>query len=375
MDYEREEEFTGAVRLIGIERTSEMRNVNQNLDTAPYCTTSIYEFDEKGNKIKAEHRDTDGEITNQISYEYDEDGRLTYEKSSGGNRSVSGETIYQNGRRAEFRFYDLKGNLRTTTRYLYDTKNRLVYSATFHPNGVLVNKTETIYDRAGGRIEMSSLDELLQSASFGDAIVDANGFQIRLDVERPHYFKVKYGADNNPIVAAYYDQNKILIKKYEFDYSTDGFLKEWRAFAQAASQHPEVRLPGFLSDAFFAAVAAFEYARNGDWNQSLQSVFDLPMESRTVYRFRVGKLVETFYFIFGNLVMHSRLEYGERDELRRETDWIESDGKQIVLREKNVGWEFDENGNWTKQTIVEKHYGTRSFNTVTTAIRNLEYFN
>jgi hypothetical protein len=374
MNFDVETDFKGRIRYLRSERKyiKQVENAESEEKNLDARTT---EFDENGNKVLTHSYNEKGNLTGKTEYTYDEAGQLVYDKSVDDENIVVGETFYSNGLKTERRFLNPKFNIESTSRYLYDTQNRLIYAVSFSQRGVLTGKTEINYDSAGRRTEKEYLEDCFQTSNLSTFIKDANNFKINLNVMFPFYFKAKYGADNNPIAAAYYDKDKKIIKKYEFDYGKSGFIKELREFERFSSQHPKVQLPGFVVNALFSAAGVYYHAKHGDLQRSMQSLTELPMTNRKFYSFSGDKPRQIYTELFGQPATREEFKYGENGELLSETFYDYSDKKWTVHREKNIEWEFDERGNWIKKIFRdESPFNPRNKSSVVTITRTIEYF-
>ncbi len=338
-------------------------------------STSNVLFNDSGNEIeRVSFEDGDVLTFKQIS-NYDDSDQIKSRQAQYIKGELNVEELFSDGLLTEITESKPDGSIRSKSVYIYDLQQRLIYNARFAPNSSLQERTEIKYDRFGGRIVENILPDYLADGGLSENVFTTNKTKIELFAERARSFKVEYAADNNPVSAAFYYTNNSVIKEYKFSYKSNGLLHKVREYVNPVhAEFQNVRLPGFVKNILFTAKATYEYARQGDLQESVESLLKIPLIGTTSYQWNVfERLISKHRYMFGEIIGRTDFTYGSRGELLREAIYNEDNS---IFQENNFQWEFDERGNWVKQVktespvkIFEKMRGS-----TTTITRIIEYF-
>ncbi|MBA2749376.1 MAG: hypothetical protein H0U45_11710 [Tatlockia sp.] len=368
-------DLRGKIKSVRTDRTEEtiifVENSEKYIETK---SADVVTFDDAGNEIeKLNFRNDESVVSRRVS-EYDEVNRLKFRKTTYSKDKSVLEESYSEGLPTSVTHVNSDGIIQSKTEQVYDPRRRLVYSASFDSGGNMLSQTAVKYDRFNNKTVETTLSGVFAAGGLSERLLTANLTKIHLTAELVSLIKVQYTADSNPVSATFYDAKHSLIKEYRFSYEPSGLLSESNEYVNPANiVLQNIEIPGFLKSVLFTLHAVYHYAVQGRLQQSVQSVFDIPLFNTVLYHWNAaGKIVLTYEYSFGKLSRQTNFTYGTNGESLQETMLDENN---LVFQEQTYEWEYDERGNWIKQIKTELAITQtlKESKQVKTVVRTIDY--
>lgn len=157
------------------------RLITQN--SASYDVTT---YDMLGNKLEQSFYNTDGVLTTDFLWEYDESGnrlgynRTSYKKIQNGVPQEKTVTHYnQDGLKISSMTYDATGNLTSRMEYTYNSNGQPETLTTYDAEGKLTRRTERVYNSDGLTTKVSWYDAAGKLTGWRDFVYDSDGQPVK----------------------------------------------------------------------------------------------------------------------------------------------------------------------------------------------------
>jgi hypothetical protein len=346
-------DLKGKIKSVRTDRTEEtvlfVENSEKHIETK---SADVVFFDDSGNEVEKLNIHNGESVVSRRVSEYDKLNRLKSRKTAYSKDKSILEELYSEGLPTSVTRVNSDGIIQSKTEQVYDPRRRLVYSAGFDSGGNMLSQTTVKYDRFNNMTVETALSGVFATGSWSERLLTANLTKVDLNAELVSLIKVQYTADSNPVSATFYDAEHSLIKEYRFSFEPSGLLSESNEYVNPANIALQIiQIPGLLKSVLFTLHAVYRYAAQGKLQQSVQSVFDIPLFNTVLYHWNAaGKIVLTQEFSFGKLSRQTNFTYGTNGESLQQTMLDENN---LVLQEQTYEWEYDERGNWIKQIKTE----------------------